>query len=727
MIMAETAFAESFSLSGKVIDSDSKLSLPGATVRIEGTGVGAIADKDGNFKINKLIAGNYRIMVSVIGYKVYSDEIEIDKNLENITFSLTNKGFETSEIVISANKRIQTVQEVPISMSIIDYNSSKNRNYSRIDEILRIVPGVNLNKDNVNIRGSSGFAFGVGSRVLLLIDGFPMLSGDNGDMKFDAIPMLNVERIEVVKGAGSALYGSSALGGIINVITREPREQLEVNAKSFFGGYTAPRYKSWEWSNSMPIKKGFEISAGKRFGDFGVTLAGGLINDDSYRQFDDSKRYYVLSKFNYTISDKMKAKFLVNYALEDKADWLYWRNLDSALVPPFGTDLSLKTKSTKLNVNFDYEYIFNSKNFLNLKAGTYMTNFAGRSDLPDSNLRSSFANSINLELQYNSILTDYLFLTSGVTFNRNNVSSNINGKNNQTLYGAYAQFELKPIHDMVLTLGSRYDNEVVEGLNNQAEISPKFGISYTLINNLTLRGSFGSGFRSPRPAERYATFKAGGFDLIPNLDLRAETSKSYEVGAMYDLLLLGLPVSFDLAIFNNNFNDLIEPTFVTKNFAPVIQFINLTKARITGLEFNVKTMFTSNVGFETSITLTDPRDETLNETLKYRSKVLWYNHLFFEWQDFGVNIDYRYMSRSEKIDEKLGLQVIDHDARVDAHITDLNINYNFKHLTGYDFTLSAFAKNLFDYYYTEMTGNLAQTRFIGLEIKYDFGKASFAY
>ena len=115
-------------------------------------------------------------------------------------------------------------------------------------------------KDQVSIRGSSGFALGLGSRVALLLDGFPMLSGDNGDMKFDALPFLNINRIEVIKGAGSALYGTSALGGVVSIFTTNPTSKPEYKIRTYGGFYTQPKYECWNVFDSPPTNYGVDLS-----------------------------------------------------------------------------------------------------------------------------------------------------------------------------------------------------------------------------------------------------------------------------------------------------------------------------------------------------------------------------------------------------------------------------------------------------------------------------------
>ncbi len=112
----------------------------------------------------------------------------------------------------------------------------------------------------------------------------------------------------------------------------------------------------------------------------------------------------------------------------------------------------------------------------------------------------------------------------------------------------------------------------------------------------------------------------------------------------------------------------------------------------------------------------DPRDLTLDETLKYRSKFLWYNRIYIPIGDFELQADYRYISRVENVDQRLLIYIPDADARVAAHVLDARVIWNFKGIAELPIRFTINAKNLLDYYYTEMVGNLAPTRHINLQI-----------
>jgi iron complex outermembrane receptor protein len=199
-------------------------------------------------------------------------------------------------VIVSAGKRTQSVQEVPVSVTLLDQQAIQQRNVNRIDEVLRYVSGVNVARDQVSIRGSSGFALGIGSRVALLLDGFPMLSADNGDMKFDALPMPEINRVEVVKGAGSALYGTGALGGVVSLFTRTPVDTARIMVRTYAGFYTQPRFEQWQVHDAPPPLYGIDMSYGQRFDNLELTVLGGTRYDKSYRLTDQSRRYNLFTK-----------------------------------------------------------------------------------------------------------------------------------------------------------------------------------------------------------------------------------------------------------------------------------------------------------------------------------------------------------------------------------------------------------------------------------------------
>lgn len=708
-------------ITGRVIDKTDGTPLVGASIRLEGTGLGSFALKDGTFLIKGVKKAKYTLLVTIVGYESKHIPVQVfDNDSVFLLIELKSKPLSTGEVVVSANKRIQAVQDVPISISVVSNNDLLTRSATRFDEVLRYVPGIIMNKGNVNIRGSSGFTFGLGSRVALLVDGFPLLSGDQGDMKYDAILIFNIEQIEIVKGAGSALYGTGALGGVINIITKEPDEEFRLKGRFHSGFYTLPKFQQWRYRDNVPLKSGFDISLSTKFKSFGLILSGGMQNDESYRKYDKSFGYNLFSKLNNSFSEFTKATLLFNYAADNRDDWVYWNSLDSATIPPTNANTDARILSTKMAIAADLKHIFNSKNFLTFKTGIYRTYVENNLNNNDPEYRQSDAVSFNSEAQMNSSLADRTLLTYGLVATINTVNSKLYGKVNQDIFAAYVQGELAQLKDFIFTLGARTDYEKTDSSDYQLEFSPKLGINYSSPFGPKFRLSLGRGFRSPTVAERFASLKFSGFTVAPNPLLKSEISWSAEIGSNYEFDVFGTPIQFDFAIYHSEFDNLIEPTFDNTQQGSVIKFLNITKARISGLELTLKSLLFGFVGFQTSISAMKPLDLKLNQTLKYRSTFFCYNSFFIPLGNFEFYTDYRFINRMEKVDELLKLQVKDYDARVPMHILDFRLKMKLKELLNVPLQLTINLKNALNYYYTEVVGNLGPTRFIGLQIESEF-------
>jgi outer membrane receptor for ferrienterochelin and colicins len=718
VILANSAFsAEYGSLSGQITDAENGSPLLGATIRLKGTALGANSREEGKFEMKNITPGKYEAFVTYVGYESQNISITIESGKEtSISIQLSEKILETGEVVVSANKRVQQVQEVPISISVVDLKTIEQRNITEMNEVFQYVPGVQMNGEQVSIRGSSGFALGVGSRVALLIDGFPFLSGDSGEMKLDALSTQVIKQVEVVKGAGSALYGTSALGGVINIITKEPSKEPELKLRAFSGVFTKPKYDSWIYQDELSMQSGADVSYSQRFSDLGVLFSAGIVDDQSYRDFDDALRYNLFGKVNYKFNDFNELSILSSFASSDHADWVYWNSLDSATLPPTDVNRNDRILSTKFNIAGQYDLIFNSNHFLVVKTGMYNTSFELNRSKNDEEYRASDASSINTEVQMNSRFAGGFLLTSGLNYVYNNVDSFTYGDHYQNIIAFYSQAELKLYDKLLMTLGARADYEKTEGSEDNFELSPKIGFSYEAPFGTHFRLSAGRGFRAPMVAEKYAAIDYSGFSVVPNIDLKPEVSWSAEFGLMHDLEVFGSPVKIDLSIFDNEFSELIEPSFDTENNSAEIKFKNVTKARILGAEIDIKAFLFGMFGIETALSAMDPRDLTLDETLKYRSKYLWYNRIYIPFGDFELQADYRYISEIVNVDELLQIYIPNVKDRVAAHVLDARLIWNSENLTGIPLRFTLNAKNLLDYYYLEMVGNLAPSRYISLQI-----------
>ncbi len=722
---------QSIILKGIISDSLVNLPLISSNIRISNTEIGTKSDIKGNFslQIDFLYFAN-NIEINYPGYQKYTKtissllnslETKLDNDILYLEFKLVPNNFKSQSVIISASKNVQNSQDIPISVSIIESDFIKSRSQNSLERILQYVPGVEVNNDNISLRGSSGFTFGIGSRVSLLLDGFSMLAADNGDMKFDALPFYNIERIEVIKGSGSALYGTSAIGGVINIITSPPTEDLSIKSRLFSGFHSQPNYDEWKFDGGNLINSGVDLNISQKIDNFSYTTSLTYFNQNGYRLNDKAERYAIFSKLYYNIEDKTFLDFTINHTNNQQENWVYWKSLTQPFLPDTYPANSENNTSIKTAGILNLKHIINEDNYLVLKSGVYNTYFNNNVILDNNTLRKSDANSINIDAQYNSKINEDVFITFGINNITNLVNSITYGNNNQNILSTYFQSELNHVDNLIVTIGARLDLENTSNLNNNLIFSPKLGLNYNIWDQ-QFRLSAGRGFRAPSIAERFSNINFQGFSVEQNLSLKAEESISFEIGTNKNLIFDDYSLNIDCAVFYNKFNNFIDPSInINSENVPVIQFKNIVDAQILGMELSVKQLFFNFIGFESSLTLMDPRDLVTNTTLKYRSKLLWYNRLILPiTKSLQFQADYRYKERVENIDENLKLQISDYDFRVPINVVDFRVLYDINVDFDLPIKLALNVNNAFNYYFVEMVGSLAPTRFVNFQLEYAY-------
>jgi iron complex outermembrane receptor protein len=708
-------------ISGIILDDNQK-PIIGTSISIEGTKYGAIAKNDGSFIISGLKNNNYSLLISSVAYIATKEKVDlINSDSIYLKIVLKENVLRTGEVVVSANKRIQAVQEIPISTSIIQSEDLEIRQMNSLEYALEYVPGVQVTRDNVSIRGSSGFSYGVGSRVALLIDGFPMLAADNGDLKMDALPLFNLKQIEVVKGAGSALYGTSAIGGVVNVLTEDIPEEFQTKYRVYSGAYTPLNYDDWNPGGEPRINSGFDISTSNRFGDLGILLNVGFVDEDSYRIYDKKQLFNSFLKMDYKINENSKLLLNTNISLSENDNWAFWRNAENPFLP---SDTAFfdenRISSDKYSMFLGYDQIFNENNFMNLRAGVFYTEYYNHYENTHPEYRASEAFAYSILPQFNSKLSSSLFMTYGLDLRLNRVNSVVyDGNTYQNILAAYTQLEYQhPNQDINITGGLRYDFEDNNDTSQAFQFSPKLGITCSPIENITFRTSGGGGFRAPQIAERYAQINFQGIFVSPNPNLIPERSFSFEVGTTLDNRSKDFPLYLDFAFFQNSLEDLIEPTFDIPNGGDIV-FQNISSARIRGLELVFKSMIFGFIGIELSGTYVDPINLTENRALPFRSKYLSKNRVIIPFGDIRFETDYRFNSKMDRIDERLESLGIVEDASFinEAHVFDMRLAYNLDSIINQKLSVTLNIFNVFNYYHTQMVGNMAPTRQINLMIQ----------
>jgi TonB-dependent Receptor Plug Domain/CarboxypepD_reg-like domain len=258
-------------ITGKVSDGSTGEPLVGASVSVAALGKGVYSDEKGAYDLNLPAAKPpFEVQVKYNGYSTAVFTINPgDPNPTNRDITLSPEGFTTEDVVITATKGFQQAQaDVTVSIEVMKPRFLDLQALPSVDKALSQIPGVDNQDGQINIRGSSGYAYGVGSRVMLTLDGLPLLTADAGTASLDMIPVDNINQIEVMKGASSVLYGSSALGGVINVITSDPGDKPRTAIRIRGGIFGLPANPAIDWDGSKsPWSGSVHLFHSRRIGE----------------------------------------------------------------------------------------------------------------------------------------------------------------------------------------------------------------------------------------------------------------------------------------------------------------------------------------------------------------------------------------------------------------------------------------------------------------------------
>jgi outer membrane receptor for ferrienterochelin and colicins len=686
--------------------------LLGVDVIVEGTLIGVATNNEGNFNISKIKNGKYYLTASIIGYKKFRSEyITVNNNETELNIILSPTSYQFDQLIITANKFGQDLREISSSSYVLDSKLFSDKNYQKVDDAFRYVPGITMTQDQISIRGSSGYSRGAGTRVLVAIDGIPIYTPDTGEIIWELIPINDISKIEILKGAASSLYGSSAIGGVINIITNEITSNPITYIKLQGGVYAKPSYKEWEWTNKTLTFNKQSISHSRSIGKLSLSATLSRFEDLSYKKNDDQIRYSAFLKANYNFSEMTSLSFWGTGYTRERSTFVYWKDLSNALIPS-ESDLGQSIKSDRTIMGFKFDHIFNNDLTITFVPSAYISFWKDNSESNNKSSSKLYRN--ELRVKYN--LSEFADLITGIEYQYNKVGSNIFGNRTSDALGIFSQLDYKIFESLNLTFGARFDNSKLDGLQSESSFSPKLGLNYKLDENTFLRTSFGKGFRAPSLAEAFTSTTTSGVTVKPNPNIKSETSYSFEVGISHNFINL---LNVDLSIFNSEYYDMIEPSF--DKYGDIL-FNNLTRARIQGVDLNTATnLFSDNITLNLGYTYLWAINVNKKTFLKYRPKHSIVAGLNYKTDIIESGFDFRYSSRVENIDNEfvdLGL-VPDGDKRVEIFVLDVRIGFNLfaLNIPGRIFLNAA---NLFNYNYVELIGNIAPIRNFSLNAEIIF-------
>ena len=677
--------AQKATVKGTIIDSKTKETLVGVSI-ITDEKTGTVSDVFGNYLL-ELNPGNYKIKYTFVGYGTTTREVSLKAGeIKTYNISLLEETKILDEVVVSAGRHEQKLADLTVSVELVKPKMLENTNTISLETALQQVPGVTIYEDQASIRGGSGYSYGAGSRVLLLLDDLPLLTGATGEAKWFIIPIENIDQVEVIKGAASSMYGSSAMNGIMNVRTGWPTNHPQTKLISYTGVYGNPERKEIKWwGNTLQSFSGYQFLHSQKFGNFDLVANGSMLSDQGYRKDDYTQRASVNLKTRYRSKKYEGLTYGLNLSATRRwtTGFLFWKaqkepnfpgSLDSSMVVyPYepDPDVTVMEQRNTYAIVDPFVTYYTKKGKHSLKGRFYHAN--NENNTNQENKDYTYYG----EYQYQHIFSPSLILNSGVVSSYIYSNSEIFGSEDNYASSAavFSQVD-KKFNNLNLSFGGRVEG-YRDGLQDMVwKPVLRAGANYKLGKATFLRTSFGQGYRYPTIGERYTNTSADAVNIFPNPLLKPETAWSAEIGIKQGFSISNWGAYIDVAAFFTEYKDMIEYRFDTyfPDSIPVIgadtiiQYItnrtgfkakNVSKVQIYGFDiglasrgaiYNVPVTFLAGYTFINPVDLSKDSNNTTS-FLKYRFQHNIKGDIEVSYKRLSIGSSFEYFSKMVSIDE----------------------------------------------------------------------------
>ncbi len=577
MICANTTAQSTFSLEGKVLSNGKP--LPYANVYIENTDKGATTNENGIFSIPNLAPGNYSVAASFTGYTLQKKTVIIKAKDSYISFNL-NEDDALDEVIITGTLKAVSRLESPVPVEVYTPTFLKKNPTPNIFEALQNVNGVRpqlncniCNTGDIHINGLEG------PYTLVLIDGMPIVSGLSTVYGLSGIPNSLIEQIEVIKGPASSLYGSEAVGGLINVITKLPENSPRFFADAFVTGW---RETNLDLGFKAQVGKKATVLVGTNYFKFDELIDN---NNDNFTDLTLQDRISIFQKWDFKRASNRKLSLAGRYFYEDR--WggeLQWNKTYRGGDAIYGESIY----TSRFEILGDYELPLSEK-----------VNF--QFSYSDHDQNSVYGNTPYLAQQrigFGQLIWDKkidkhdLLFGTALRYNyyNDNTTATISA-DEVTMPSLFIQDEIAFNKKQSLLLGMRYDYDSRHG----NIFTPRIAYRYKPTDNDIIRLNAGTGFRVVNLFTEEHAALTGARDVIIEETLQPEESYNITLNYLKKLYLdNGMYFTFDTSAWYTYFTNAILPDYDTN--PNKIIYSNLDGYSTSkGLNFNVDAVFGSGI------------------------------------------------------------------------------------------------------------------------------------
>lgn len=760
LLLLMPAFLLAQDIKGFVYENPGHTPVANANLLVSGTNLGTVSGIDGSFTLKVQKIGKVKIVVSHIGYTTTTEVLDIPASgLQNIVIRLEPQTFEIPETVITATRTRKNINELPASARLITAEQIKDMPSAAIDDLLRTEAGINVDRKNgifsknasVNMRGLNSSA-----RTLVMLDGVPMNKADGGGVNWNRVNTESVERIEVIKGPGSAMYGGNAMGGVINIITKDIQAEPAGSIKVSVGSCNTQAAQAWLSGRIKKLPKlGWSINSFYRRGD------GYIIAPQESRDSTDVKTYLweynVGAKMAYNLNDSSRIEIGYNYFDDKTGDGIrvydpeggYYKYRTNHAYATYHGYIG-KTQITA-NAYMQLENYMNQKEQLKTEktppyAITQYVLYLTDSHRNDGGiwLSATTKAGANHKFTYGADIRLSGADASDIYFTS---TDTINNKGKMNAFAVFVQDEFSMLNNRLkIVAGARADavffsdaaftisapsvtnSYMMEYTGNYKDknwlaISPKIGARYDLSHSNSIYINYAAGFR---PGTLDDMCRSGsiskGFKMA-NPELEPEHLNNFEAGGSF---VINKYLRFEPSVYysiGNQFQYFVgtgDTVYSTSSPKAILKRENVSKAAVTGAEATmhinpIKSLdLTLSYAYNHSVIKSFDTIRFVAKDLSGKFLMEVPNNRFtamLNWKNkyFNSMLVYEYTGTLYTDDENL----IEMPAyyRLDAKIS---------HVFARHYSLSLTIQNLTNNIYTDNKGNLGISRFIIVEAGYRF-------
>jgi outer membrane receptor for ferrienterochelin and colicin len=620
--------------------------------------------------------GRYTLIVSRIGHATWrSSPLTVTAgDTTQVRVEMAPVVLQADPIVVTATRIEQTARMAPASVSVVTGDEITNQIPVTFDRAIENVAGLTafrstggISTQSISLRGSSDVAGGgVGNRVLLLVDGRPALNSDTGGAFWSLVPVQFVDRVEVVKGAFSSLYGSAAMGGVINVITRRPdyasAGHVEMKLGFFEKAPTNIRYTD-------DLQTQSELTAdysGKR-NKISYLLSASRKESDGYAQNTGYTFYDLFGKILYDISTERKLDLTLGGGNAENAYPHAWL---SSAQPLEVREAYHDDRQEKQYYNVDLHYwgLSGESSRYSMRAyyfhheqDSYFNDGDPNQDIPGNEPygTQTYINGdkIGNILQFDTRIGERNRVVVGgdmqIDYVQSAPDSVLYGDRQINNYSLLAQDDITLLNSLAATVGLRYDWNHIVGGRTLDQLSPKIAMVWTPDDEVSVRALYGQAFRAPSIAELYLQEElGGGVAFVPNPNLTAEhLANSYELGVRWSPASI---FDLDMAVFRYDYEDLIYWEEISDELGvpyTIYQVRNLNSALMQGIETTLRSTWRT-LTLTANFTYLDAQDTSPDRTddlLAYRPKYTGAASADYVLGRWTLHGDTRYRSKIEEV------------------------------------------------------------------------------